>query len=347
MPSAVDMAATGAYVSAGRQGRPRAVERHGGGIERRQAPAGWRQGYCTSMWLPAALRETMAVGPRAAGVCPPSSACVQDSVPGRAPQARTRGAGAGRVLACLVRSVATSPARTAGPRSPGRRVTSTTCGCRACCSARRCGRRCRMRASPLAGVPRLPGLVAADFRDVPGRNIVALIDDDQPCLAEARGAARRGTGPAAGPCRPRPPADAVAAVAVDYAPLPAVADPLRLARARSRTSRSTRATSPRPGRGGAGRRGRIPHRAPGAALHRAQRGHRRADERTPAGRDGRRASPSTARCSAPTTCTGRWCVLLGLPPGEGARGADRDRRRLRRQGGVPVDDRRPRGAAGR
>lgn len=30
-----------------------------------------------------------------------------------------------------------------------------------------------------------PGLVLADHRDVPGRNVVALITDDQPCLAEA------------------------------------------------------------------------------------------------------------------------------------------------------------------
>src|SRR3954453_18554248 len=28
------------------------------------------------------------------------------------------------------------------------------------------------------------GFTIVDFRDVPGRNIVALIDDDQPCLAE-------------------------------------------------------------------------------------------------------------------------------------------------------------------
>src|SRR6476620_8770669 len=28
------------------------------------------------------------------------------------------------------------------------------------------------------------GFVVVDHRDVPGRNIVALIDDDQPCLAE-------------------------------------------------------------------------------------------------------------------------------------------------------------------
>src|SRR5258708_6431429 len=28
------------------------------------------------------------------------------------------------------------------------------------------------------------GFTIADHRDIPGRNIVALIDDDQPCLAE-------------------------------------------------------------------------------------------------------------------------------------------------------------------
>src|SRR5438067_6606053 len=28
------------------------------------------------------------------------------------------------------------------------------------------------------------GFTVVDFRDVPGRNIVALIDDDQPCLAQ-------------------------------------------------------------------------------------------------------------------------------------------------------------------
>src|SRR5947208_7100072 len=30
------------------------------------------------------------------------------------------------------------------------------------------------------------GFTIVDYRDVPGRNIVALIDDDQPCLAERR-----------------------------------------------------------------------------------------------------------------------------------------------------------------
>ena len=30
------------------------------------------------------------------------------------------------------------------------------------------------------------GWVVADWRDIPGRNVVALIEDDQPCLAERR-----------------------------------------------------------------------------------------------------------------------------------------------------------------
>ena len=28
------------------------------------------------------------------------------------------------------------------------------------------------------------GFTVADYRDIPGRNVVALIEDDQPCLAE-------------------------------------------------------------------------------------------------------------------------------------------------------------------
>ncbi len=41
---------------------------------------------------------------------------------------------------------------------------------------------------------------------------------------------------------------------------------------------------------------------------------------------------------------GRWWRLLGPPPREGAGRADGDGRRVRRQGGLPVDHRRPRGA---
>ena len=40
------------------------------------------------------------------------------------------------------------------------------------------------RADHGAHVHRRPRLVIADYRDIPGRNVVALIDDDQPCLAE-------------------------------------------------------------------------------------------------------------------------------------------------------------------
>ena len=125
--------------------------------------------------------------------------------------------------------------------------------------------------------PPLPdGLVVVDHRDIPGKNAVSMIEDDQPCLAaeEIRHAeepvlllAHDGSGGAAG----RSSAD----------------------RARSsRASRcSIRCASPRvfkeitirkgdvaaalaPGRRGG--RGRVPHRPPGARLHRAQRGHRRA-----------------------------------------------------------------------
>ncbi len=75
-------------------------------------------------------------------------------------------------------------------------------------------------------VPRRPGLVSADFRDVPGRNLVALIAEDQPCLAEAvvrhvaepvvllAHADREGL------------AAAVAAVVIDYAAQTPVFDPV-------------------------------------------------------------------------------------------------------------------------
>ena len=49
------------------------------------------------------------------------------------------------------------------------------------------------------------GFTIVDHRDIPGRNIVALIDDDQPCLAARVGPPCRGADPAAGPRRSRAP----------------------------------------------------------------------------------------------------------------------------------------------
>jgi CO/xanthine dehydrogenase Mo-binding subunit len=75
-------------------------------------------------------------------------------------------------------------------------------------------------------VPRRPGLVSADFRDVPGRNLVALIAEDQPCLAEA--VVRHVAEPVVllAHADRETLAAAVAAVAIDYAPLAPVFDPL-------------------------------------------------------------------------------------------------------------------------
>ena len=50
---------------------------------------------------------------------------------------------------------------------------------------------------------RPPGFTIVDHRDIPGRNVVALIDDDQPCLAERDGPPRRGADPAARARGPR------------------------------------------------------------------------------------------------------------------------------------------------
>ena len=75
-------------------------------------------------------------------------------------------------------------------------------------------------------VPRRRGLIAADFRDIPGRNVVALITADQPCLAEAE------VRHVAEPVLLLAHADreelaaAAAAVTLDYEPLPPQFDPV-------------------------------------------------------------------------------------------------------------------------
>ena len=85
-------------------------------------------------------------------------------------------------------------------------------------------------------------------------------------------------------------------------------------------------------------RGRVPGRPPGAAVHREQRDDRGA-------RRGRRRHRHTARCSARTTCTRRSSAALALDDRQARGRPGGDRRRLRRQGGVPVDDRAARRAA--
>ena len=115
------------------------------------------------------------------------------------------------------------------------------------------------------------GFTIVDHRDIPGRNVVALIEDDQPCLAERtirhvaepilllahedreHAARRRGVRSTTGPTTPvydpqrrRPPSSR--RIAIDKGSVDdgfAAAD--------------------------VDRRGRVPHRPSGAALHRAER----------------------------------------------------------------------------
>ena len=89
-------------------------------------------------------------------------------------------------------------------------------------------------------------------------------------------------------------------------------------------------------RGRARRRGRVRHRCPGAALHRAERDDRR--------REGRRRDHRVGLDAVPVLHPEGADEALRRAGREGARRADGDGRRLRRQGGVPVDPRCPRGA---
>ena len=181
------------------------------------------------------------------------------------------------------------------------------------------------------------GFTIVDARDIPGRNVVSLIIDDQPCLAERRGPAR---GRADAAARPRGPGAAARRPSwtIDY---------------------RARHAGLRPGAVAAGvQDGR--HRA--AATSTRASGAPTSSSRASTGPATRSSSTSSPTACSPCPSDGgvtvygslqcpyyvhkALCVLLGLPADEGARGAGRNRRRLRRQGGLPVDDRRPRGAAG-
>ena len=277
MPTAVDMAVTRSIRPGG---GPAAAGR--GGI--RHAPAVAAAGW---PWL---RRRCRPGGPTAAVRARPASDAFRSAEPR---PARARGAGGCRVLACIGRSVATCHARTAARRSPARRATSTTCGCRACCSARRCARPSRMARITARRVPRLPGLVG---RRLPRRPRRATSSRSSTTTSRAWPKTRCGTWPSRCCCWPTPTATRLAdAVGRRRHRLRAAAADRRSARLdalvqghRHRQGRPR----PRPGRRGADRRGRIPHRASGAALHRDQRGHRRAVARAAdraAGRGGRRA----------------------------------------------------------
>ena len=82
-------------------------------------------------------------------------------------------------------SAATSSARKARRRSPAPRSTSTTSRFPNLLHARTI--RSTIPAGEIAAIRfnfDTAGFTIVDYRDIPGRNIVALIEDDQPCLAE-------------------------------------------------------------------------------------------------------------------------------------------------------------------
>ena len=145
------------------------------------------------------------------------------------------------------------------------------------------------------------GFTIVDYRDVPGRNIVALIEDDQPCLVEREIAPRRRADPAAGARRSR-----TAARRRRPDRLSRLGAELRCRRLsrdvqdhRDRQGRRRR----RLRRGGSHRRRRISRRPSGAALHRAERRHRRAGRR----RQRRRLrvdAVSRTTCTAPQSAAG-------------------------------------------
>ena len=89
-----------------------------------------------------------------------------------------------------------------------------------------------------------PASPIVDYRDIPGRNIVALIDDDQPCLAERDDPSRRRADPAAG-ARGSRARCARPTSQIDYRDGDAELRSRGVAARRSRRSRSTRATSTR------------------------------------------------------------------------------------------------------
>ena len=232
--------------------------------------------------------------------------------------------------------VGASPAGRASTRPAARRATSTTSASRACSTVARSAppsRAARSRPSTSTSTARASPLV--DHRDVPGPQRRRAHRGRPALPRRARGAPRRGAGPAPRPRGPRHAARGRGAPRV----------PPGHARPRPRTlDAGLQGDHDREGRPRArvcrGRprgRGRVPHRPPGARLHRAERRDRGAGR----GRgDGLRLAPvPVLRAQGPG----------GPPrpsPREGARRPDGDRRGLRRQGGLPFDHRRARGAPG-
>ena len=179
------------------------------------------------------------------------------------------------------------------------------------------------------------GFTIVDYRDIPGRNIVALIDDDQPCLAERDDPPRRRADPAARARGPRGSARRSRRRSTNEAGEP-VFDPER-----SPTAFKTIAIEK--GDVDGRLRGRRPHRR-----REYRTGHQEQLYIEPNGviavpEDGGITVYGSLQC--PYYVHRALRVAARARRDARARRADRDRRRLRRQGRIPVDDRRPRGAA--
>ena len=184
--------------------------------------------------------------------------------------------------------------------------------------------------------------------DIPGKNLIRLIFDDQPCLADGRvNHCDEAIVLLAHPSKQKL-REAAAAIRIEYDPLPAVftieeserQDVDHLGR-----RQSPQELSPRKGRRRfrmvarrAHRRRRIPHRRAGASLHREQRRHRRVRRRERRHRLGLAAVPLLR----PQIADG------GLQPArrQGARHSNRNRRSVRRQGRLSLHHLRARRAAG-
>ena len=182
-------------------------------------------------------------------------------------------------------------------------------------------------------------VVTAD--DIPGRNVVASIAEDQPILVPVGGEIQHQAEPVAllAAADRETLREARQRVTLRTEALPPVFDPLDVDR-RVRPPRAHQGR--RRCRDGGGRardhRGDLPGGPPGAAVHREQRDHRRAARGRRDDRPWQPAVPVLRAQGAARGARPRRRPHPGRPGGDG--------RRLRRQGGVPVDDRPPRGAAG-
>ena len=182
-------------------------------------------------------------------------------------------------------------------------------------------------------------VVTAD--DIPGRNVVASIAEDQPILVPLGGEIRHQAEPVALLAAadrdtlreaeaPGHPPDGGAGARLRAARLHDGLRPPRAAQGRRRRGA---------GRGRPGdRRGDLPRRPPGAAVHREQRDDRAAARGRRDHRPRQPPVPVLRAQGAARRARPRRRPHAGGPGG--------DRRRLRREGGVPVDDRAPRVAAG-